>query len=102
MKRLTNIFIVLLSIILVLSCGNDEKSLKIVNTILHDTSSYFYTDLNPYKIKNSKLPIGIFDSGTGGLTVMDAIVNFDKYNNVNHSYSVNGDSIRDFNNESFI
>ena len=102
MKRMTNIFIMLLSIILVLSCGNDEKSLKIVDTILHDTSSYFYTDLNSYKIKNAKLPIGIFDSGTGGLTVLDAIVNFDKFNNTDHSYSVEGDSIRDFNKESFI
>ena len=34
-------------------------------------------------MKNKKLPVGIFDSGTGGLTVMDAIVNFDGFNNQN-------------------
>lgn len=93
---------ILLSLTILISCVYDEESLQIVDTILHDTSSYFYTDLDPYKSKNYQLPIGIFDSGTGGLTVMDAIVNFDEYNNSNHSYSVNGDSIRDFNNESFI
>ena len=47
-------------------------------------------------------PIGIFDSGTGGLTVFDAIVNFDKYNNKTRNFTSNGDSIRDFNQESFI
>jgi glutamate racemase len=102
MKKLTNIFIVLIITQMVISCVDEKGPLQIIDTILHDTSSYFYTDLNPYKIKNAQLPIGIFDSGTGGLTVMDAIVNFDNYNNINHSYSVYGDSIRDFNNESFI
>ena len=102
MKKLKKILLILISLVYITSCVDEERSLKIVNTILEDTSSYFYTDLNPYKIKNAKLPIGIFDSGTGGLTVLDAIVNFDKFNNADHSYSVGGDLIRDFNSESFI
>ncbi|MCB9206726.1 MAG: aspartate/glutamate racemase family protein [Ignavibacteriales bacterium] len=89
-------------ILIVISCNNQNDELKIVDTMLEDTSSYFYTDLNLYKNKNSKLPVGIFDSGTGGLTVFDAIVNFDKYNNKDHSYLSDGDSIRDFNEECFI
>jgi glutamate racemase len=84
------------------SCSDRNNELKIVNTMLNDTSNYFYTDLEVYKKKDSKLPIGIFDSGTGGLTVFDAIVNFDKYNNETHAYSHDGDSTRDFNEECFI
>jgi len=85
-----------------LSCSKNKESLKIIDVILRGSTSYFYTDLKVYNKKNPKLPIGIFDSGTGGLTVLDAIVNFDEYINTDHSYSVNGDDIRDFNKESFI
>ena len=53
--------------------------------ILSDTSSFYYVDVKNYPVKNKKLPIGIFDSGTGGLTVMDAIVNYDGFNNQNKS-----------------
>jgi glutamate racemase len=95
-------WITVLLIFSLFSCSDRNNELKIVNTMLNDTSSYFYTDLGVYKKKDSKLPIGIFDSGTGGLTVFDAIVNYDKYNNETHSYSLEGDSIRDFNEESFI
>jgi len=70
--------------------------------ILKNKSSYFYLDVAKYPTKNKKLPIGIFDSGTGGLTVLDAIVNFDKYENSNHNFSSNGDGERDFNKEYFI
>lgn len=102
-KTSSAILIALTTILfLLISCTEQESKLKIVDTILEDTSSYFYTDLTPYKNKNAKLPIGIFDSGTGGLTVFDAIVNFDKYNNNNHSSAQGGDSLRDFNEECFI
>ncbi|MBR9855807.1 MAG: Asp/Glu/hydantoin racemase [Algicola sp.] len=46
------------------------------------------------------LPIGVFDSGTGGLTVLDALVKFDKYNNENKEKG--SDKIPDFNSEKFI
>jgi glutamate racemase len=33
------------------------------------------------KAANTKLPIGVFDSGTGGLTVLEAMLSLDAYNN---------------------
>ena len=54
--------------------------------ILSDTSSFYYVDVKNYPVKNKNLPIGIFDSGTGGLTVMDAIVNYDGFNNQNQKH----------------
>ena len=68
--------------------------------ILSDTSSFYYVDVNNYPVKNKKLPIGIFDSGTGGWTVMDAIVNYDGFNNQNKDLS--SDGILDFEKECFI
>jgi len=48
------------------------------------------------------MPIGIFDSGTGGLTVMDAIVNFDSFDNNANFLKAGGDGIPDFQKEWFI
>ena len=77
-----------------------EFELNLDNTILSDTSSIFYVDAKNYPAKNKSLPIGIFDSGTGGLTVMDAIINFDGFNNVSFEYS--SDGVLDFEKECFI
>ena len=68
--------------------------------ILLDTSSFYYVDVKNYPVKNKKLPIGIFDSGTGGLTVMDAIVNYDGFNN--QTKGINPDGILDFEKECFV
>jgi hypothetical protein len=62
-----------LSIILFVSsllfnyCNSEQAPTKrsLDQYILSDTSNYFYVDLNNYPLKNKKLPIGIFDSGTG-------------------------------------
>jgi len=68
--------------------------------ILSDTSNFFYVDVKKYPEKNKKLPIGIFDSGTGGLTVLDAIVSYDGFNN--QSKILNSDGILDFEKEYFV
>ncbi len=94
--------ILLVIILALLSCNTENEELKIIDTMIKDESSFYYLDLEVYKNRDAKLPIGIFDSGTGGLTVFDAIVNFDQYDNSNGTYSMEGDSIRDFNEESFI
>ncbi|MDP1581514.1 MAG: aspartate/glutamate racemase family protein [Candidatus Didemnitutus sp.] len=46
------------------------------------------------------LPIGVFDSGVGGLTVFEAIKNFDVFNN--HTGQPGADGVPDFANENFI
>ena len=92
----------LFSSLLFLCCNSDQDptTKNLGYSILSDTSSFFYVDVKNYPVKNKKLPIGIFDSGTGGLTVMDAIVNYDGFNNQNKS--INPDGILDFVKECFI
>lgn len=46
------------------------------------------------------MPIGVFDSGTGGLTVLKAIVNYDQ--NENKSLEKGSDGLLDFDKETFI
>ena len=97
------LFLILLLFILVFNHCNLEPDISKKNldeVILSDTASYFYVDVKNYPVKNKSLPIGIFDSGTGGLTVMDAIVNYDGFNN--EDKTTNPDGVLDFNNECFI
>ena len=68
----------------------------IVKTIINDKNSFYYVNFKKYSISNV-LPIGVFDSGTGGLTVLESILNFD--NNGPHKKP---DNIPDFSQESFI
>ena len=60
------------------------QDLPIVKTILSDTTSFYYTNFKKYPTLQSNMPIGVFDSGTGGLTVLNAIVALDTYNNKTH------------------
>jgi glutamate racemase len=95
-------FIFYLAILLSACVDETVKQTNITDDILNNTASYYYIDTKSYPAKNKLLPIGIFDSGTGGLTVLDAIVNFDKFDNNNHKLTNSGDAIRDFNLENFI
>ena len=97
------LFLILLLFILVLNHCNSEPGTPrktLDEVILTDTSNFFYVDVKNYPVKNKKLPIGIFDSGTGGLTVMDAIVNYDGFNNESRTF--NNDGVLDFEKEFFI
>lgn len=71
-----------------------------VNAILVDTSSFYYVDFANYDASDPSLPIGIFDSGTGGLTVLDALVRYDEHDN--RSSAGGRDGIPDFSKEQFI
>ena len=86
------------------SCLRIElESVKSIKTEISDNpDSFFYIDFSKYPSKDKKLPIGIFDSGTGGLTVLDAIINSDNFNNKSHKYNKLGDGKIDFLDESFI
>ena len=72
----------------------------IVNTIINDSDSFYHIDFSTYPETDTSLPIGVFDSGTGGLTVLKAIVNYDQ--NQNSTYQLGSDGELDFNKESFI
>lgn len=101
-SKATLIFTLLFSSFLFNSCNSEQNATtkNLDDIILSDTSSFYFVDVKNYPVKNNKLPIGIFDSGTGGLTVMDAIVNYDGFNNQNKNLS--SDGILDFEKECFI
>jgi len=101
-SKATLILTFLFSSLLFNYCNPEPHTSKINldEAILSDTSSFFYVDVKNYPVKHKKLTIGIFDSGTGGLTVMDAIVNYDGFNNQNKTLSTDG--ILDFEKECFI
>jgi len=76
------------------------QKVAISDVITRDSSSFFYIDFKSYP-KINTLPIGIFDSGTGGLTVLNAIVKYDQHNN-NKTRKDGKDGIPDFKTEDLI
>jgi glutamate racemase len=65
-----------------------------------DGRAAFSVDLKAWSDDSSDLPIGVFDSGIGGLTVQEAIYALDAFDNNN--YSPRSDGKKDFANERFI
>lgn len=85
------------------SCGNKFKAkplLPISEKALRDTSSVYYADFQNYPTETSQLPIGIFDSGIGGLTVLETLLSIDKFDNITGALS--SDGIADFAGENFM
>lgn len=65
-----------------------------------DGRAAFSVDLKAWSDDSSDLPIGVFDSGIGGLTVQEAIYALDAFDNENYSPAPDGK--KDFANEQFI
>jgi len=78
----------------------NSELLPISQIALYDSTSLFFGDFGNYPSNLAHAPIGIFDSGTGGLTVMEAIVTLDLFNNSTGEEGADG--ILDFAGESFI
>jgi len=86
---------IILSIAAIITIGSScKRPQDIQDTILNDQGSYFYTDFSGLPEDKKPLPIGVFDSGTGGLAVLNDIVEYEHFEN--------GDGERVFENESFI
>lgn len=96
-------------IIVLLSFGCSENSANkrqdsseftaIEHAILSDKENFYFIDTEAYQI-NEDLPIGFFDSGTGGLTILNSVMESDKFDNQSHELSADG--ILDFASEKFI
>ena len=108
MKKLIFLFYVVL-FLSAWSCKNTEGEKQvqeketrsaIEQAILQDDQSPFFLDIENYGEISQDLAIGVFDSGTGGLTVLDALVRYDQ--NQNGSKAEGADGIYDFVNEKFI
>ena len=72
----------------------------VVNKALYDTASNFYVEFAEYPDEMRNLPIGVFDSGTGGLTVLEKLLSLDAFDNITGAEG--RDSILDFAGEHFI
>lgn len=100
------LFVLVFTVLFLASCTKNTaqkgtlKKVNIIETIINDKDSFYHVDFNSYPDNDVSLPIGVFDSGTGGLTVLKAIVNYDE--NVNETRLNGKDGKLDFNKESFI
>jgi len=77
-----------------------HQKFQIIFEIKNDKNSPFYIDFANFPKKREALPIGIFDSGTGGLTVLSSILTLDKFNN--KTLASGEDGIPDFCPEYFV
>ena len=71
-----------------------------VNSAVSDDIKRIYGAADAPNIQN--MPIGVFDSGTGGLTVLEKILTIDAFENQTNQLTPSGDGKPDFANESFI
>jgi glutamate racemase len=77
-----------------------DINLPIVDRALFDSTSVYYGEFEEYPENLKMLPIGVFDSGTGGLTVLEKIVSLDLFDNITGKRG--DDDILDFAGEHFI
>ena len=90
-------------LLIMVSCRAPDKtdtSPTIEQVILGKKSDFYAVDFSVYDKNVNHLPIGVFDSGTGGLTVLDAILKFDEHSN--ETREANPDGVPDFRFEKFI
>ena len=93
----------LLCSLFITACGGKgqvETLIPVSEKALGDTSSVFYADFASYPVERAHLPIGVFDSGTGGLTVQEKLLTLDEFDNITGKQSPDG--IPDFAGENFV
>ena len=77
----------------------ETNEIPIISKILSDVKSRFYMDFNKYPTERKPLSIGVFDSGTGGLTVLEKLIVCDEFDNA--TGEAQPDGIPDFEGEFF-
>jgi glutamate racemase len=65
-------FLLPLAVLLIVTGCSRNSDIK--DVIRNDRSNFYYIDFENYPAGNSSLPVGVFDSGTGGLSVLADIV----------------------------
>ena len=71
-----------------------------IDEAMQSYKSFYHVDFKQYPVNDKTLPVGVFDSGTGGLTVLNAIVNFDEFQNQTNKNKADGQP--DFAKEKFL
>jgi len=79
---------------------NEGRITPIESAILEEPESFYYINFKDYPYDDNSLPIGVFDSGTGGLTILNTLLDFDQHDNI--SGEVGPDFQPDFSKEKFI
>ena len=104
MKLKSTALLLLCSAVLLTGCKGKTAApvdnIPAIEKALNDTQSPVYVDFAEYPDNLKALPIGVFDSGTGGLTVLEKILSLDRFDNI--SGSEGSDGILDFAGEHFI
>lgn len=72
---------------------------KFIEQISKDSDSFYFVDKKRISAPDKRSAIGVFDSGIGGLTVFDAIINADFFNMVHENKP---DGLNDFHHEQFL
>jgi glutamate racemase len=70
--KLKSLFITALLLTILCSSCNSPSDIK--DAILNHRNSFYYVDFKKYPSNDPSLPVGVFDSGTGGLSVLADIV----------------------------
>ena len=99
-----NSFFLFVLLLLVSCSGNKKKEAEarltpIMEKALNEPLSRFYGHFDNFPKEKKMLPIGVFDSGTGGLTVLEVLLTIDRMNNITGSEEPDG--IPDFIGENF-
>ena len=76
-SRLTTFLGFALVLFLLSSCSRPKN---ISSAILEDKNNFYSINVHEYPKDRQSLPIGIFDSGTGGLSVLSDILNYKESN----------------------
>lgn len=107
MKVKTIIMLILVSgSMLLMTCTEqgrltvERKKLSLVELVNEGESELFRVPFDRYEGNTKALPIGVFDSGIGGLTVLAAILELDAFNNITGEPGPDGRP--DFENERFV
>lgn len=98
-------FVAAAAVLFALASGCHKQEMPVdnpmvINKALYDTASNFYVEFDEYPEQMRYLPIGVFDSGTGGLTVLERLLSLDRFDNINGNPG--RDSILDFAGEHFV
>ena len=100
--------LLLLLVSLTAGCGTGKQteiagnnsSVSLISLVKNGNSDFFAIPENAYSADNKNMPIGVFDSGIGGLTVLAEILKLDEFDNTTHERGADGRP--DFENERFI
>ena len=105
-KYIPTVFALMSSLVILSTCTklcnttNQQETSSFVEIVERSKTEFFKVPFDRYSYEMQQLPIGVFDSGIGGLTVFAAILELDTFNNVTHEFGPDGRP--DFENERFI